>query len=49
MNALILATTGCGALLSWLLKLSTKERRTLVIEIEYKKYNENHSYYKHEC
>ena len=33
MTALILATTGCGALLSWLFRLSTKERRTLVIEI----------------
>lgn len=33
MTVLILATTGCGALLAWLLKLSTKERRTLVIEI----------------
>ncbi len=33
MTALILATTGCGALLSWLLRLTTKERRTLVIEI----------------
>ena len=33
MTILILATTGCGALLSWLLKLTTKERRTLVIEI----------------
>lgn len=33
MTLLILATTGCGALLSWLLRLSTKERRTLVIEI----------------
>ena len=33
MAVLILATTGCGALLSWLLKLTTKERRTLVIEI----------------
>lgn len=33
MTALILATTGCGALLTWLLKLTTKERRTLVIEI----------------
>lgn len=33
MTILILATTGCGALLSWLLKLPTKERRTLVIEI----------------
>jgi BASS family bile acid:Na+ symporter len=33
MTALILATTGCGALLAWLLRLTTKERRTLVIEI----------------
>ncbi|MCR5049585.1 MAG: bile acid:sodium symporter family protein [Paludibacteraceae bacterium] len=33
MTLLILSTTGCGALLSWLLKLTTKERRTLVIEI----------------
>lgn len=33
MTVLILATTGCGVLLAWLLKLSTKERRTLVIEI----------------
>ena len=33
MSILILATTGCGALLAWFLKLSTKERRTLVIEI----------------
>ncbi len=33
MSVLILATTSCGALLSWLLKLTTKERRTLVIEI----------------
>lgn len=33
MTALILATTGCGALLAWLVKLTTKERRTLVIEI----------------
>ena len=33
MTVLILATTSCGALLSWLLRLSTKERRTLVIEI----------------
>lgn len=33
MTALILVTTGCGALLAWLLKLTTKERRTLVIEI----------------
>ena len=33
MTILILATTGCGALLSWLLHLTTKERRTLVIEI----------------
>jgi len=33
MTALILACTGCGALLSWLLRLTAKERRTLVIEI----------------
>jgi BASS family bile acid:Na+ symporter len=33
MTILILATTGCGAILAWLLKLSQKERRTLVIEI----------------
>ena len=33
MTALILATTGCGALLAWLLRLTIKERRTLVIEI----------------
>ena len=33
MSVLILATTSCGALLSWLLRLKTKERRTLVIEI----------------
>jgi BASS family bile acid:Na+ symporter len=33
MSILILATTGCGALLAWLLKMTTKERRTLVIEI----------------
>ena len=33
MTVLILATTGCGALLAWFLRLSTKERRTLVIEI----------------
>ena len=33
MTALILLCTGCGALLSWLFRLSTKERRTLVIEI----------------
>ena len=33
MSALILACTSCGALLSWLLRLTTKERRTLVIEI----------------
>ena len=33
MSALILATTGCGALLSWLMQLTIKERRTLVIEI----------------
>ena len=33
MTVLILATTACGALLAWLLRLSAKERRTLVIEI----------------
>ena len=33
MSALILATTGCGALLAWLMRLTVKERRTLVIEI----------------
>lgn len=33
MTILILATTGCGALMSWLFRLTTKERRTLVIEI----------------
>jgi len=33
MTALILATTGCGALLARLFRLSGKERRTLVIEI----------------
>ncbi|MBQ4018824.1 MAG: bile acid:sodium symporter family protein, partial [Paludibacteraceae bacterium] len=33
MSVLILASTGCGALLSWLFRLTTKERRTLVIEI----------------
>lgn len=33
MTALILACTGCGALLSWMLRLNQKERRTLVIEI----------------
>ena len=33
MTILILATTGCGALLALLLKLTTKERRTLIIEI----------------
>ena len=33
MTALILATTGCGALMAWLLRLTIKERRTLVIEI----------------
>jgi len=33
MSMLILATTACGALLAWLLKLTTRERRTLVIEI----------------
>ena len=33
MTVLILATTGCGALLSLALRLTDKERRTLVIEI----------------
>lgn len=33
MTALILACTGCGALLAWMLRLTQKERRTLVIEI----------------
>ena len=33
MTVLILATTACGAILAWLLKLTVKERRTLVIEI----------------
>ena len=33
MSALILATTSCGALIAWLFRCSTKERRTLVIEI----------------
>lgn len=33
MSALILATTACGALMAWLFRLTTKERRTLVIEI----------------
>jgi BASS family bile acid:Na+ symporter len=33
MTMLILATTGCGALLAWLFRLTGKERRTLVIEI----------------
>jgi BASS family bile acid:Na+ symporter len=33
MTVLILATTGCGALMAWLLRLTVKERRTLVIEI----------------
>jgi len=33
MTVLILACTSCGAFLSWALKLSNKERRTLVIEI----------------
>lgn len=33
MLVLILACTSCGALLAWLLRLTTKERRTLVIEI----------------
>ena len=33
MTVLILATTSCGALMAWLFRLTTKERRTLVIEI----------------
>ena len=33
MSVLILATTSCGALMAWLFHLTTKERRTLVIEI----------------
>ena len=33
MTILILATTGCGALLAWVFRLTGKERRTLVIEI----------------
>ena len=33
MSVLILATTGCGALMAWLFRMTTKERRTLVIEI----------------
>lgn len=33
MTILIIATTSCGALLAWVLKLTQKERRTLVIEI----------------
>ena len=33
MTVLILATTGCGALLAWAAKLTSKECRTLVIEI----------------
>ena len=33
MTILILATTGCGALLAWVFRLTDKERRTLVIEI----------------
>ena len=33
MSVLILATTGCGALMAWIFRLTTKERRTLVIEI----------------
>ena len=33
MTVLILACTSSGALLSWIARLSTKERRTLVIEI----------------
>ena len=33
MTILIIATTSCGALMAWLFRLTTKERRTLVIEI----------------
>ena len=33
MTMLIVGTTLCGALMAWLFRLSTKERRTLVIEI----------------
>lgn len=33
MSVLILATTSCGALMAWIFRLTTKERRTLVIEI----------------
>ena len=33
MTTLIIATTACGALLAWLFRLTTKERRTLVIEV----------------
>ena len=33
MSVLILATTFCGALMAWIFRLTTKERRTLVIEI----------------
>lgn len=33
MSVLILATTFCGAVMAWLFRLTTKERRTLVIEI----------------
>ena len=33
MSVLILASTSCGALMAWLFRLTTKERRTLVIEI----------------
>ena len=33
MSVLILATTSCGALMAWLFRLTTKEQRTLVIEI----------------
>lgn len=33
MSALIIATTSCGALMAWIFRLTTKERRTLVIEI----------------
>ena len=33
MTALIIGTTSCGALVAWAFRLTTKERRTLVIEI----------------
>ncbi len=33
MTVLIIACTSCGALVAWVLRLTTRERRTLVIEI----------------